>query len=143
MPISTVDPSIPTSPLSHLPPGHPEPTSPHLRSSHLTEKELDAARIHVYLLFYEEHALLWSSIEQHFGEWSEKRLNGAMALLEELVSGLSLLSLAHFETIRFKRTDSIQIYRCNRTQFPLNPLHLLIPGPLKTPWFPSSTLTLA
>lgn len=50
----------------------------------LTRRQLDAARVHTYLLFYEEHALLWSSLEQTFPDWDEKRMNGAIAYLEEV-----------------------------------------------------------
>ncbi|KAJ9123936.1 hypothetical protein QFC22_000727 [Naganishia vaughanmartiniae] len=49
----------------------------------LSQREEDALRIHVLLLFYEDHALLWSSLEQHFHGFDEKRLNAAIAYLEE------------------------------------------------------------
>ncbi len=51
----------------------------------LSRRQLDAARVHTYLLFYDEHALLWSSLEQTFADWDEKRMNGAIAYLEEVV----------------------------------------------------------
>lgn len=54
--------------------------------SGLSQKEVDGIRIHFYLLFYEEHALLWSSLEQHFSDMDEVRVNRALAWLEEEVS---------------------------------------------------------
>jgi hypothetical protein len=50
----------------------------------LTQRQLDAARVQMYLLFYEDHALLWSSLEQAFHFWDERRLNRAIAYLEEV-----------------------------------------------------------
>ncbi len=50
----------------------------------LTQRQLDAARVQVCLLFYEDHALLWSSLEQTFPFWDERRLNRAIAYLEEV-----------------------------------------------------------
>jgi hypothetical protein len=99
-------------PLSLLPPGSPDipfdnahlpdpqdltsfppvslPRSFHSQSlralSGLSQKEVDGIRIHFYLLFYEEHALLWSSLEQHFSDMDEVRVNRALAWLEEVVS---------------------------------------------------------
>lgn len=89
----------PVSSLDFLPPGSPEdPHSLHLVSAAssapnfgflyrpvgLSQREEDALRIHVLLMFYDDHALLWSSLEQHFHALDEKRLNSAIALLEEL-----------------------------------------------------------
>lgn len=91
--------TAPVAALDTLPPGSPEdPHARHLISAPstapnfgflyrpvgLSQREEDALRIHVLLLFYDEHALLWSSLEQHFHAMDEKRLNGAIALLEEL-----------------------------------------------------------
>ena len=88
-------------PLTFLPPGSPDLFSPPLpvvslpRSFHtqsarglegLEQREVDGIRIHFYLLFYEEHALLWSSLEQHFEDMDEARINRAMAWLEEVAS---------------------------------------------------------
>ncbi|KAJ9092489.1 hypothetical protein QFC19_008702 [Naganishia cerealis] len=50
----------------------------------LSQREEDALRIHVLLLFYDDHALLWSSLEQHFHGLDEKRLNAAIAHLEQI-----------------------------------------------------------
>lgn len=88
------------STLGLLPPGSPDdPHSGHLvpppapappnfgflyRPVGLSQREEDALRIHVLLLFYEDHALLWSSLEQHFHGLDEKRLNAAIAYLEEV-----------------------------------------------------------
>lgn len=94
-------PQDPADPLLLLPPGSPDsftPPIPHIslpRSFHpatarglegLSQREADGIRIHFYLLFYEEHALLWSSLEQHFEDMDEGRVNRAMAWLEEEVS---------------------------------------------------------
>lgn len=87
------------SALDTLPPGSPEdPHAGHLVSAAsatpnfgflyrpvgLSQREEDALRIHVLLMFYDDHALLWSSLEQHFHGMDEKRLNSAIALLEEV-----------------------------------------------------------
>jgi hypothetical protein len=95
--------------LEYLPPGSPDlhlpalPTIALPRSFHvqqergfegLEQREVDGMRIHFYLLFYEEHALLWSSIEQHFADLDEARFNRALAWLEEVVSCISFPQLA-------------------------------------------------
>lgn len=101
--MSTLDllpPGLPDIP--HSPPRAPSsPSSSHLSHSqphsatdasilrafaHLPQNEIDGIRIHIYLLFYEDHALFWSSVEQHFWEFGEERMNRAVAWLEEIVS---------------------------------------------------------
>lgn len=81
--------------LDLLPPGSPQspettvtslPSTGSRFSIALDQKEQDGIRIHVYLLFYEDHALLWSMLEQAFVEMEETRLNRALAWLEEIVS---------------------------------------------------------
>jgi hypothetical protein len=84
------DPQDPTSSSSNPYPPISLPRSFHSQSlralSGLSQKEVDGIRIHFYLLFYEEHALLWSSLEQHFSDMDEVRVNRALAWLEEVVS---------------------------------------------------------
>lgn len=99
---ATPQPTLTTNFLDFLPPGTPyytptdsqtpASTGPPARTTHarfyepliLDEKENDGIRIHMYLLFYEEHTLLWSMLEQAFVELDEKRLNRAIAWLEEV-----------------------------------------------------------
>ncbi|KAJ9097643.1 hypothetical protein QFC21_004679 [Naganishia friedmannii] len=89
--MSTLDllpPGSPDNPHSaHLTPS-PAPTAPNFgflyRPVGLSQREEDALRIHILLLFYDDHALLWSSLEQHFHGLDERRLNAAIAYLEEV-----------------------------------------------------------
>lgn len=94
---STLDLLVPGSPDLEKSPGHSIilPRSFHKQNLRglegLEQRQVDGTRIHFYLLFYEEHSLLWSSLEQTFADMDESRLNRAIAWLEEVVSGLVLL----------------------------------------------------
>ena len=152
-----------SDPLFLLPPGSPEPPSPPLPPTalpppslgparpfyrplprgltDLPQREIDGIRIHFYLLFYDEHALLWSGLEQHFAEMDEKRFNRALAWLEEVVSVATwVLYIRVLAGIECRPWHSISAYS-TRTQSKLSLPQLPTPSPHPThssPYFPTS-----
>lgn len=82
-------PSTPRSIPSDFPEGEPEPNLIHNPRPEIDRRTLDGLKLHMLLMYTEEHTILWSDLERHFWAWEEKRLNAAVAVLEAEVGVLA------------------------------------------------------
>lgn len=75
-------PATPKISPSEFPQGEPEPNLIHNPRPELDRRTLDGLKLHMLLMYTEEHSILWSDLERHFWAWEERRLNAAVAVLE-------------------------------------------------------------